>query len=132
MKLYFDSFPEDEENMFILGNADLLYSAFKNVVVNACKYSGNHVAHVYLAFAPTTLTIVVKDEGAGIDSDDKELIFQPFYRGKNLNAEGFGLGLPLATSIIKLHKGTIDVTTEKDKGSCFTITLPIAKAYHGI
>jgi len=132
VKLYFDSFPDDEENMFILGNADLLYSALKNVVVNACKYSSNHTAQVYLGFAPTTLTIDVKDEGAGIDSEDKEFIFQPFYRGKNLSEEGFGLGLPLAASIIKLHKGTIEVTTEKDKGSCFTITLPIAKAYHGV
>ncbi len=132
VKLYFDSFPDEEENMFILGNADLLYSALKNVVVNACKYSSNHTAHVHLGFDTTILTISIEDEGPGIDSNDTELIFQPFYRGKNLGEEGFGLGLPLATSIIKLHKGSIDETTEKGSGSLFTITLPVAKAYHGV
>jgi signal transduction histidine kinase len=130
VKLYFDNFPENEEDMFILGNADLLYSAVKNVSVNACKYSADHVAHIHLLFSKGALTIVIKDEGTGIGDDEKALIFQPFYRGNNQQANGFGLGLPLAASIIKLHKGTIEVTSAKGKGSTFTITLPAAKVYH--
>jgi len=131
IELHFETFPDNEDKLLVFGNTDLLYSAIKNIVVNACKYSENHTANVSLFFSDNELQIVVSDEGPGIKEDEITLVFQPFYRGEEVTVkQGFGLGLPLASRIIKLHKGTITVNTVKGKGSAFTITIPIARSFH--
>lgn len=131
VELHFDSFPEDEDSLLAFGNGDLLESAIKNVVVNACKYSTNHTANVALNFSSDHLTIVVSDNGPGILEEHKQLIFQPFFRSeKESSSEGFGLGLSLAYRIIKLHKGNIEYKAAEPHGSIFNITLPIARYFH--
>ena len=67
----------------------------------------------------------VRDYGIGIDPDDLEHIFQRFYKcDRSRNAEGFGLGLPLSEKIARKHGGKITVSSEKGKGSVFTLYLP--------
>lgn len=131
VELHFDSFPENEDSLLSFGNGDLLESAIKNVVLNACKYSGNHTANVALNFSAAHLSIVVTDNGPGILKEHQPFIFQPFFRSeKESSYEGFGLGLSLAYRIIKLHKGNIEYKEAKPNGSIFTITLPIARHFH--
>lgn len=131
VELHFETFPENEDNLLVFGNGDLLESAIKNVVLNACKYSNNHTANVALNFSDNHLYIVITDNGPGIIKEHQEMIFQPFFRSeKDSNSEGFGLGLSLAYRIIKLHKGDILYTEVIPHGSCFTITLPIARHFH--
>jgi signal transduction histidine kinase len=73
----------------------------------------------------------VKDNGPGISQKDLDLIFQPFYRGEqDENKHGFGLGLPLALRIIKMHKGNITINSTLGQGSLFTIILPIGRSFH--
>jgi signal transduction histidine kinase len=129
MELQFDNFPEEDNLLLIYGNNDLLYSAIKNIVVNACKYSQNHTAYVQLNFTAKQLIVIVEDDGIGIRNEEKDLIFQPFYRSTNVSYKqgGFGLGLSLAHRIIKLHKGNIELESKPIKGSIFRVSFPIAQ-----
>jgi signal transduction histidine kinase len=126
--LQFDNLPEDEENLLVFGNETLLLTAIKNIVVNACKYSENHQATVHLKMQDQSILIIIEDQGAGIPKDELAKIFQPFYRvEENRSTGGFGLGLSLAERIIKLHKGAIEVASEKGEGTTFYISLPAAR-----
>jgi signal transduction histidine kinase len=72
------------------------------------------------------LEISVKDTGIGIPEEDIEKIFEPFYRGKNATAEkGMGLGLFFVKEVVDLHGGRILVQSEPNKGSLFSILLPV-------
>lgn len=128
--LNFDNMPEDEEKLLVFGNEALLFSAIKNVAVNACKYSGNHEAIIALSINQTSIEIEIEDKGIGIPLDEIENIFQPFYRAnRTTEGRGFGLGLSMADRIIKLHKGSIKVVSIVDKGTKFTITIPSASNF---
>ncbi|TDO27967.1 sensor histidine kinase [Sediminibacterium goheungense] len=131
VELDFETFPDNEDSLLAFGNGDLLESAIKNVVLNACKYSNNNTANVALKFSDNQLHIIVSDNGPGILKEHQSLIFQPFFRSEKSNSpEGFGLGLSLAYRIIKLHKGNISFEEASPNGSIFTITLPIARNFH--
>jgi len=70
--------------------------------------------------------IVVKDNGKGIEKEDINKIFSPFYTTKPVG-EGTGLGLFISMKIIKEHNGLIDVESEVEKYTKFTIRLPLEK-----
>lgn len=126
--LLFDDMPAEEQPLIVFGNAELLFTAIKNIVSNACKYSDNHKAIIRLKTQPQEITIFIEDKGIGIAETELQNIFQPFYRVNNTAPQsGFGLGLSLAYRIIKLHKGNITVTSTEGQGSLFMITLPVAK-----
>ncbi len=72
------------------------------------------------------LVFTVSDSGIGMDSNELPEIFKPFSRMQNpLKAEGSGFGMYVTKGLVDLLKGTIAVTSEKGKGTCVTITLPI-------
>jgi signal transduction histidine kinase len=127
VQIRFDELPEDEEKLLVFGNETLLLTAIKNIVVNACKYSYDHRATINLQAKDGSLFIAVQNQGKGIPEEELENIFQPFYRmEENRNTGGFGLGLSLTMRIIKLHKGSIEVSSEPGKETVFTIQLPAA------
>jgi len=129
VKLLFDEFPENEEAVMVYGNEYLLYSAIKNIVHNACKFSGNHTAIVKLKFDQDNIIVLIEDNGPGISRSEYENIFQPFYRSKALlnKVPGSGLGLPLADHIVRMYDGTIEVASQPGEGSTFIITLKASK-----
>ncbi len=123
----FGNLPNDEDQLLVFGNEILLLMAIKNIVLNACKYSEDHHASVLLSIEDKNICISVKDSGKGIPENEILNIFQPFYRiDQTSDREGFGLGLSLASRIITMHKGTIDVTSQINTGSSFVICLPTA------
>lgn len=125
--LKFDDLPEEDEKMLVLGNEDLLFSAVRNIVVNACKYSADHLAKVSLSVQKDIICIKVIDKGRGIAPELLQHIFQPFYRADDNTAEpGFGLGLSLTSRIIKLQRGDIHVNSAVNQGTTFAIYLPVA------
>ena len=65
--------------------------------------------------------IEISDTGCGFSEEDKEKIFRPFYSNKE---HGTGLGLPISRRIVEIHKGKILASSEKDKGSRFTVMIP--------
>jgi signal transduction histidine kinase len=125
--LNFDGLPEREEDLLVLGNEELLFTAIRNIVSNACKYSDDHHATVRLSVHHPEIIVSVEDKGRGIVKEEWERIFQPFYRTDEGHAiPGFGLGLSLAHRIIKLHKGGISLLSQPGVGTTFTVKLPIA------
>ena len=127
VKLEFDQLPEEEEKLLVFGNAELLFTAIKNIVSNACKYSLNRMAKVKLSVGQGGIIVLVEDNGKGIPENELKNIFQPFYRTEDSRAIiGFGVGLPLVNRIIKLHKGQIKINSVVGKGTTFFIQLPIA------
>jgi len=126
--LDFSELPEDEENLFVFGNEELLFTALKNIVLNACKYSKDHRANILLKADEKNISISIINLGSGIPANELENIFQPFYRvEENRITGGFGLGLSLAKQIINLHRGEIIVDSKPNKKTIFTIQLASAK-----
>ena len=127
VKLEFDQLPEDEEKLLVFGNAELLFTAIRNVVSNACKYSDNRLAKVKIAVAESEIIVSVEDNGKGISENELKNIFHPFYRAENNRTiTGFGVGLPLVKRIIQIHKGQIKVSSIVGKGTIVVISLPVA------
>ncbi|MGC3944710.1 MAG: two-component regulator propeller domain-containing protein [Chryseolinea sp.] len=76
------------------------------------------------------LLIKVFDTGIGIPADKHQRIFERFYQNdlpENLVNQGSGIGLSITAEFVKVHGGTIEVESETDKGSCFTVALPITR-----
>lgn len=125
VSLQFDHLPEQEEQLLLFGNERLLYTAIRNVVINACKYSPDHHARIRFEPDEKNFIITIEDNGPGMKASELEYIFQPFYRIREHGPEkGFGLGLSLTYQILKMHKGTIQVQSVVGKGTTFTIGLP--------
>lgn len=123
--LSFDTLPDDEKSCMVFGNTDLLYSALKNIIENGCKYSPDKRSIVELSFNNKDIVISVMNKGDVIAEEEIEKIFQPFFRSVNASdVRGFGLGLALAKRIVALHKGNIEVQSDIEQGTSFTITLP--------
>ena len=78
------------------------------------------------------LQINVTDNGIGFEQKDAERIFQLFQRLNDRHSySGNGIGLALCKKIIENHEGTITATSQPDKGSVFSITLPVDRVFIG-
>jgi two-component system, OmpR family, sensor histidine kinase ArlS len=127
VSLQFENMPEDDRHILVFGNEALLLTAIKNIVINACKYSSNQKATISLEVQGEYLSVSISDQGTGIPENELQHIFQPFYRATdNKGSDGVGLGLSLSERIVKLHKGTIRVTSVVGTGTSFIIHLPVA------
>src|SRR5947209_8192874 len=112
----------------LLGDRDRLGQVFTNLLENAIKYSPDaQTVEMDLFASPETVTIRVRDHGLGIPQEQRDKIFERFYRAagsKQRVIGGLGMGLYIVAEIIKRHGGTIKVDSEVGKGSTFTVTLP--------
>jgi signal transduction histidine kinase len=112
----------------IFGDKQHLSNVFRNLLDNALKYSTvKPVITVVSKEEKNGIIISVADNGVGIPASQTEFIFEKFQRIQDGNLhtqKGFGLGLAYVKKIVELHKGSVDVNSEINKGSCFTIFLP--------
>ena len=116
----------------------LMYRALVNLLSNALKYTprGGKVEVALITYlnkrGTGVMEISIKDNGIGICEEDLEKIFEPYYRGKNISTEeGKGIGLSFVKEVIDLHGGKILVQSEPNKGSTFSILLPIRENIKG-
>jgi signal transduction histidine kinase len=116
----------DYEWLSIYGDEQLLKVAILNLMENGCKYADdNHVTINLHSNQPQLIAVEFTNNGGGIDMQNIEKLFEPFYRGKNgRQTEGFGIGLSLVSKIIKLHNGRISVTSIPQTKTCFTVEIP--------
>lgn len=100
-----------------------------NLIGNAVKYTDRGGVKVEIRISPRQhLIIYVSDTGRGMSQADCQRIFDAFTRLPNgQGKEGVGLGLSITREVVQMLGGTITVTSEEDKGSCFTVSLPIKK-----
>jgi PAS domain S-box-containing protein len=112
----------------LIGDRDRLGQVFTNLLSNAIKYSPEaHTVEMDLSASPETVTIRVRDHGLGIPREQRDKIFERFYRAAGPQQRaipGLGMGLYIVAEIVKRHGGTIVVDSAVDKGSTFTVTLP--------
>jgi two-component system sensor histidine kinase ArlS len=111
----------------VLGNYDLLYRAFYNIIENAIKYNiANGQVDISLNFENKKSVVEISDTGIGIPQNMQQTIFEPFFRvdkSRSRQMGGAGLGLSMVKSIVDKHNGEITVTDNKNGGSCFKIVL---------
>ena len=108
-----------------------LKNAISNLVENAIEYNKiGGIVEISSEVIKNQVIIKVADSGIGIKKDNLNSLFSPFSKGSmnevlNFSHPGVGLSLYITKLIIDAHKGKISVYSEEDKGSIFTITLPI-------
>lgn len=119
----------DLEPLFsIKVDEDLMKTVLLNLLENAIKYS-NEGTRIMITTEELNneLVIQVADQGRGIPSEDLQHVFDRFYRARNSrsNTPGTGLGLYLARYFVELHNGRIEVESVLNRGSTFTVRLPM-------
>ena len=114
-----------------LGDATSLTEAIVILLDNAVKYSSSGTTVTVNAIEQhKNLLISVTDQGIGIAAEDVKRVFERFYRADHSRTgsaqHGYGLGLALASKIVAMHAGKINVASVPGKGCIFTIVLPLA------
>ncbi len=116
---------EIEPDLWVQANYFALKRALRNLVENGRKYTpaGGHIALRAWRNGPN-VQIEVEDTGLGINADELDQIFRPYYRGSAADSsEGSGLGLSIVRDVVTAHRGRIEVESQPGKGSRFTVTL---------
>jgi len=112
----------------MMGNLTNIEEVISNLISNAIRYSKNGGNITIKADEKSDCTkIMVSDTGLGIPEEDLSHIFERFFRVKNEKTRyisGTGLGLAIVKSIVEAHHGRIEVESEVDKGTCFSIYFP--------
>jgi len=114
-------------NQFIDGDRNQIRQALMNILLNsiqAIKKKGEIVISLTKATYKDRemVKITIHDNGVGIDASDLAHIFDPFFTNRD---NGYGLGLSIAYNIIEMHQGTINVESEKGRGTDINIFLPV-------
>jgi len=107
----------------------LIDRVLQNLIDNAIKFckEGDYINIDIRQDAPGKVKISIADSGEGIEQDELPYIFERYYRGKKYS-ESTGLGLAIVKKIIDLHQTSIYVTSQLDKGTTFSFTLPMIGA----
>jgi len=114
--------PDDTDLLNIACNRPLLELAVSNIISNGVKYSDNDEVFVSLSANKTAIKITIADIGIGIPPEDIPYLYEPFFRGKKASRyNGYGLGLPLAMKIIRMHNGELVIQSEPEKGTVVNI-----------
>jgi two-component system, OmpR family, sensor histidine kinase VicK len=112
----------------ISADREKIEQVLANLIGNALKYStGNDPVMISCSQAGGRVTIRIDDHGIGISNEDKQHLFDRFFRSANPNSRtvsGFGIGLYVSAEIVRLHGGHIGVDSEIGKGSSFWFDLP--------
>ncbi len=113
-----------EEQLHVIGDKDLLFQAFSNIVENAMKFTpeGGEIL-LQVKNDDTKIDVTISDSGMGIADEEKEKIFRRFYRiEESRHTQGNGLGLPLVKAILDLHNAHIFLDNNHPKGLRFKVS----------
>jgi signal transduction histidine kinase len=131
------AYPEDEREIALesvppgahaWGDPDSIQQILVNLIENAFKYAGEGApVRVRVAESESEAIFEVADAGKGISAEHVKSIFERFRQvepSDSRSAGGFGLGLFIVKNLVEVHRGTVDVTSEVEQGTTFTIHLP--------
>jgi signal transduction histidine kinase len=127
VKIKINKIPTDPSLLEIPCNRSLLELSLNNIIANGVKYSDNETVFVSLSGNNSSIKISITDIGIGIPAEDIPHLYEPFFRGKKASKyNGYGLGLPLAMKIIRMHNGELKIQSEPDQGTIVNITFNTA------
>ncbi|MDR5744603.1 MEDS domain-containing protein [Caballeronia sp. LZ029] len=113
------------------GDEVRLAQVFSNLINNAAKYTpaGGRI-DIAMVRTGSCVEIGISDTGVGFSPEEQSLLFVPFSRLQPAaHGDGLGVGLALAKKLVELHGGSISANSDgRDKGSCFTVSLPVQEA----
>jgi signal transduction histidine kinase len=115
----------------VVGDKVRLQQLFTNLIDNAIKYTSKGSIHITVEENKDSALVKIRDTGIGIPKEEQEKIFKRFYRvdkSRSKETGGVGLGLSIAEWIVHAHHGRIEVESELNQGSTFTIYLPVEKS----
>ncbi|MEO8149478.1 MAG: PAS domain-containing sensor histidine kinase [Bacteroidia bacterium] len=115
-----------EGEAIIKSDKKLIRNIIINLISNAIKFSDeNKPIEIKTSVDKSSATIMIRDQGMGISDEDKKHLFERFFRGHNaMNVQGTGLGLNIVANYVELLDGYIEMQSELESGTTFTITLP--------
>ncbi|MEL5992413.1 sensor histidine kinase [Microbacterium phosphatis] len=121
-----------DRGLFVRGDQQILKEAVGNLIANAIAYSprGSHVG-VGVRAVGGVVEIAVTDQGIGIAEADQQRVFERFYRADQARSRrtgGSGLGLSIVKHAVSRHGGEIRLWSQPDRGSTFTVRLPLSEA----
>ena len=116
------------EHLSVTANEEMLRLCIRELLANAIKFNNKmeKIIKVQCANHGDSISISVRDYGAGIRPQDVNRIFEPFYSdgGNSSRSSGTGLGLSIVKSIIENFHASINVSSQENKGTCFTLNFP--------
>ena len=113
------------KEVFLDGRKNLMQRCFSNLIDNAIKYSAN--VYISLRKLNNNILIIVDDDGPGIPENERENVFKPFYKidkSRGDSKSSVGLGLSIASDIVKSHGGNIKLETSPTNGLRIKVILP--------
>jgi two-component system sensor histidine kinase VicK len=117
---------ECSRNLSVVAHGDLLRQAIENLVSNAFKYGDGVVRVRARKHKGERIRIEVVDSGKGIDADQRERVFDRFFRSGRRDGEGFGLGLSIVREVVSALSGEVEIDSGRGKGTRVSIILPEA------
>lgn len=120
-----ETYVDIEDDIAFEGNEDLTQQIWMNLLVNAIKFSprGSNI-DIALRRQGNAICFTIQDEGLGMDEQAQAHCFDKFYQAdESQSGSGNGLGLAIVKRIVELHSGTIEVRSEPEQGSTFTVML---------
>lgn len=120
---------ESCEDAVVIGDKERIIMIGNNLLSNAIKFTDRGTVGLKTIYANNILTLAVSDTGTGIDVAQQKLIFHAFERLPNAaTQDGFGLGLTIVQSLVKLLNGSIRLESSPNKGCTFTVKIPLPLA----
>ncbi len=114
----------DTSTLFVRGNLDLLKISILNVIENGFKFSYDQPVRLIVDADNRSVFLEIKDQGIGMQEEELDFVFQPFYRGEQVSAfQGTGIGLSLTQRIISIHGGSISIESSPAVGTSVKISL---------
>ena len=122
------------EEKYFLGDEELIFQVWVNLIENAIKYSNqNGKIDITLRQVNDYLEVKIRDYGKGMREEELTKIFSRFYQiDRSHSSEGNGLGLAIVKRIVELSEGTIEVASQENVGTTMTVKLPVKTATNRI
>ncbi|GAB6869746.1 ATP-binding protein [Bacteroides rodentium JCM 16496] len=118
---------ENNTDIVLTGDKNRILQIGNNLLSNAIKFTEHGGIAMISDYSNGVLTLVVEDTGTGMTEDEQRCVFNAFERLSNATTQdGFGLGLSVVKRVVNMLDGTIDLQSEKGKGSRFTVRLPMS------
>ena len=120
---------ESHTDAVVLTDKERILQIGNNLLSNAIKFTENGAVSLTMGYDNGMLKLIVKDTGSGMTEEEQQRVFGAFERLSNAAAkDGFGLGLSIVQRIVTMLGGTIQLKSEKGKGSRFTVEIPMQSA----